>query len=194
MRSIISWSSMQAITLPVPPQRPHIPPPATLLNNPTPDLPRFRQLRITDTMHHIARRRILIPYHEYSSSRSLTWSHKPHRAHTQYPQSAQLRQSMESILPDSRNALRRYSLGLLASRVPNLLAAALRLVAADRCFLMALSWPASLVCIMLDTVRMPRAVPTRPDRAALKAVLVSVSMLVANSARSVRVIISRLSR
>ena len=40
---------------------------------------------------------------------------------------------------------------------------------------------------MLDTVRMPRAVPTRPDRAALKEVSVRVSMLVAISARKVRV-------
>ena len=39
---------------------------------------------------------------------------------------------------------------------------------------------------MLDTVRMPRAVPTRPDRAALKAVLVKVRMLVAIRARKQR--------
>ena len=56
---------------------------------------------------------------------------------------------------------------------------------------MALSWEAIFDCIMLETVRMPRAVPTRPDRAALKAVLVRVSMLVAISARKVRVSISR---
>jgi hypothetical protein len=39
---------------------------------------------------------------------------------------------------------------------------------------------------MLETVRIPRAVPTRPDRAALKAEWVRVSKLVAISARKVR--------
>jgi hypothetical protein len=38
---------------------------------------------------------------------------------------------------------------------------------------------------------MPRAVPTRPDRAALKAVLVKVRMLVAISTRKERVSSSR---
>ncbi len=72
---------------------------------------------------------------------------------------------------------------LLASLVPNFLVAALRLVAVDCCFLMVLSLEASLVCIKLDTVRMPRAVPTRPERTALKAVLVRVRMLVVIRAR-----------
>ena len=36
---------------------------------------------------------------------------------------------------------------------------------------------------MLEIVRIPRAVPIRPDTAALKAVLVTVRMLVAISAR-----------
>ena len=52
---------------------------------------------------------------------------------------------------------------------------------------MALSWEMSLLCTMLETVRIPRALPIRPDRAALKAVLVRVRMLVASSARKVAV-------
>jgi hypothetical protein len=45
--------------------------------------------------------------------------------------------------------------------------------------------------MMLYTVRTSRAVPISPDRAALKAVLVRVRMLVAIRARKVRVIIRR---
>ena len=56
--------------------------------------------------------------------------------------------------------------------------AAFRLRAVALCFLMALSCVAILDCIMLDTARTPRAVPIRPDKAALKAVLVRVRMLV----------------
>jgi hypothetical protein len=44
---------------------------------------------------------------------------------------------------------------------------------------------------MLETVRTPRAVAISPERAALKAVLVRVRMLVAISARKERVIVSR---
>ena len=52
-------------------------------------------------------------------------------------------------------------------------------------------WEAILDCIMLETVRTPRAVPIKPDKAALKAVLVRVRMLVAIRARSIRVSNSR---
>ena len=51
---------------------------------------------------------------------------------------------------------------------------------------MALSWVVSLVCITLDTVRIPSAVPIRPDTAVLKAVLVRVRMLVVIRARKQR--------
>jgi hypothetical protein len=40
---------------------------------------------------------------------------------------------------------------------------------------------------MLDTVRIPRAVPIKPDKAALKAVLVRVRILVVMSARKLAV-------
>ena len=53
------------------------------------------------------------------------------------------------------------------------------------------TWEVILDCIKLDNVRIPRAVATRPDRAALKAVLVRVRMLVVTRARKVRVIIRR---
>jgi len=65
--------------------------------------------------------------------------------------------------------------------------AALRLRAVALCFLTVVSWKAILDCIVLDTVRTPRAAPISPDRAALKAVLVRVRMLVASSARKVAV-------
>ena len=52
---------------------------------------------------------------------------------------------------------------------------------------MALSWLAILVCIMLETVRIPRAVPINPDTAALKAVLVKVRILVVIRARKLAV-------
>jgi hypothetical protein len=55
------------------------------------------------------------------------------------------------------------------------------------CFLMDLSCEVIFDCFMLETVRMPRAVPIRPERTALKAVLVRMSMFVAISARKVRV-------
>ena len=44
---------------------------------------------------------------------------------------------------------------------------------------------------MLDTVRIPRAVPIKPDTAALNAVWVSVRMLVAINARKLTVSIRR---
>ena len=80
---------------------------------------------------------------------------------------------------------------LLASRVPNFLIAALRLMVVALCFLMALSWVANLPFIMLETVRIPRAVVISPDTAALKAVLVRVRMFVASRARKVAVSIKR---
>jgi len=78
---------------------------------------------------------------------------------------------------------------LLVSLAPHFLVAALRLMAEVWCFLMALSWEASLDCIRLETVRTPRAVPISPEIAALKAVL--VRMLVVSSARKLAVISSR---
>ena len=59
------------------------------------------------------------------------------------------------------------------------------------CFLMALSWEVILDCIMLDTVRILRAVAISPDRAALKAVLVRVRSLVVINARKLAVSSSR---
>ena len=49
----------------------------------------------------------------------------------------------------------------------------------------------TVYCIMLDTARIPRAVPIRPDRAALKAVLVRVRMLVVIRAGKLAVSSSR---
>lgn len=53
-------------------------------------------------------------------------------------------------------------------------------------------WLVILDCIMLETVRMPVAVARAPERAALKAVLVRVSILVASSPSMVQVSSRRL--
>ena len=69
---------------------------------------------------------------------------------------------------------------LAVSRFPNFLVAALR-------FLMALSCVAILLFRASVTVATPRAVVINPDTAALKAVLVRVSILVASSPKRVQV-------
>ena len=76
---------------------------------------------------------------------------------------------------------------LLAKRVPNLLVAALRLMAEVCCFLMVASWEAILEWCILDTVRTPVAVARAPDKAALKAMLESVSTYLASRPRMVQV-------
>ena len=55
----------------------------------------------------------------------------------------------------------------------------------------AFSWQEILLCRTLETVRMPKAVPMRPDTAALKAMLVRVRMLVIIKARKLAISISR---
>ena len=62
------------------------------------------------------------------------------------------------------------------------------------CFLIVVFWEVILVCIMLETVRIPRVVAINPDTAALKAVLVSVRMLAVSSARKLAVSIMRFVR
>ena len=72
---------------------------------------------------------------------------------------------------------------LLANLEPNLLVAA--------CFFRGMDLESICFCILLVTVLMPRRLAIRPDRAALKAILVKVSMLVRIKDRKVVISMTR---